>query len=68
MDSTLYERVLAAGGRVYATHSRDIVVTRRGGDHEHAWRIDEETLLAEAVQRWDGLNLDAAASDPDGWT
>ena len=64
VDSTLYERVLAAGGRVYGTHSRDVVLSRRGGGHGHAWQVTEEELLTGTAWTRPGLDLAAASSDP----
>ena len=46
VDSTLYDRVLTAGGRVYGTHARDVILSRHGDGHGHAWQVAE---LVEAV-------------------
>ena len=62
VDSTLYERVLAAGGRIYRTHSRDVVLSRRGRGHAHAWEVDDDALLAGAERTYPGLALSAASS------
>jgi hypothetical protein len=62
VDSTLYERVLAEGGRVYRTHSRDLVLQRHGSGH--AWERDDEDFLDEAVATSPGLDLDLAATTP----
>ena len=67
VDSTLYERVLAGGGRVYGTHSRDVVLARHGSGHQHAWDVTDEELLTEAVSSRPGLDLDLASSDPERW-
>ena len=64
VDSTLYERVQAAGGRVYGTHSRDVVLSRRGGAHGHAWQVTDEALLDGALWTRSGLDLAAASSEP----
>jgi GT2 family glycosyltransferase len=64
VDSTLYERVLAAGGRIYGTHSRDVVLTRHGAGHGHAWQVEAEELLADAITTAPGLDIAGASSDP----
>ena len=67
VDSTLYERVRAAGGRIYGTHSRDVVLARHGSGHQHAWDVEEDALLDEAVLQRPGLDIDLASSDPARW-
>lgn len=62
VDSTLYERVLADGGRIYGIHSRDLVLERHG--HGHAWAADDEAFLANAIDQRPGLAIDLATSDP----
>jgi hypothetical protein len=62
VDSTLYERVLADGGRIYGIHSRDLVLERRG--HGHAWETDDEIFLDNAIDKRPGLAIDLATSDP----
>lgn len=64
VDSTLYDRVLAAGGRVYGTHARDVVLSRHGDGHGHAWQVAEEELLAGAAWTRPGLDRAAASSEP----
>ncbi len=62
VDSTLYERVIAAGGHVYATHARDFVLERRS--HGHTWSVDDAVFSADAKQSYDGLALNDASSVP----
>jgi len=66
VDSTLYERVLADGGRIYGIHSRDLVLERHG--HGHAWEAGDETFLANAIEQRAGLAIDLATSDPETGT
>ena len=63
VDSTLYERVLADGGRIYGIHSRDLVLERHG--QRHAWSVEDDTFLDTAIDRREGLAIDFASSDPD---
>lgn len=62
VDSTLYERVIAAGGSVYATHARDFVLERRS--HGHTWSVDDDQFAADATATYDGLATDVASSLP----
>lgn len=62
VDSTLCDRIVADGGRIYQTHSRDIIATRRAGGH--TWDVDEGRLLEEAVGRRPGLDVVYASSEP----
>lgn len=62
VDSTLYERVINAGGHVYATHARDFVLERRKTGH--TWTVDDDVFATEATQTFDGLALNEAASTP----
>jgi hypothetical protein len=62
VDSTLYERVLADGGRIYGTHSRDVVLHRHGSGH--AWDREDEEFLAEAAETSPGCDLDLGATTP----
>ncbi len=62
VDSTLYERVLADGGRIYGIHSRDLVLERHG--RSHAWATEDDEFLEDAVDQRPGLDLDFASSDP----
>lgn len=62
VDSTLYERVIAAGGHVYATHARDFVLERRASGH--TWSVDDDTFAKTATDTFDGLALDEASSSP----
>ena len=63
VDSTLYERVRADGGRVYGTHARDLVLARHG--QQHAWDVGDETFREESVDTRDGLAWQLASSDVD---
>jgi hypothetical protein len=60
-DSDFQRRLLDEGGRVYGTHSLDVVLHRHGGN---TWDADSENLLAEAERDVPGLDLDATASSP----
>jgi hypothetical protein len=60
-DSDFQRRLLADGGRVYGTHSLDVVLHRHGGN---TWDADAEGLLAEAERDVAGLDLDGTASAP----
>jgi len=62
VDSTLYERVINSGGHVYATHARDFVLERRSSGH--TWTVDDDVFSAEAVETFDGLAVNEAASTP----
>jgi hypothetical protein len=62
VDSTLYERVLADGGRVYRTHSRDVVLQRHGSGH--AWDRHDDEFIEEAASTSLGCDLDLASSTP----
>jgi len=62
VDSTLYARVIAAGGSVYATHARDFVLERRASGH--TWTVDDELFETTATASFDGLAVDAASSSP----
>ncbi|MEX2532372.1 MAG: glycosyltransferase family A protein [Nitriliruptoraceae bacterium] len=62
VDSTLYERVINAGGHVYATHARDFVLERRSSGH--TWTVDDDVFRAEATETFDGLAINEAASTP----
>lgn len=62
VDSTLYERVIAQGGSVYATHARDFILERHSAGH--TWTIDDDTFLTEATETYDGLAETVASSDP----
>ena len=62
VDSTLYERLLADGRRIYGTHSRDVILERTAGTH--AWSVEDQSFLDEAVEQRDGLAIDLATSDP----
>jgi hypothetical protein len=60
-DSDFQRRLLADGGRIYGTHSLDVVLHRHGGN---TWDADAEALLAEAERDVAGLDLDGTASAP----
>lgn len=62
VDSTLYERVIASGGSVYATHARDFVLERRATGH--TWSVDDDVFVNDATQTYDGLAVDVASSIP----
>jgi hypothetical protein len=62
VDSTLYERVLAAGGRVYRTHSRDVILERHGD--AHAWEQTDASFVEQAIEQRPGLDIGFASSDP----
>lgn len=63
VDSTLYERLIADGRRIYGIHNRDLILERGGGSH--AWQVEDEAFLEEAVEQREGLAIDLATSDPD---
>ena len=65
VDSTLYERVLADGGRIYGTHSRDLVLARHGDHHGHAWDVADGDLLEQAFDTRPGCDLGLASSEVD---
>jgi hypothetical protein len=60
-DSDFQRRLLADGGRVYGTHSLDVVLHRHGGN---TWDADAESLLDEAERDVEGLDLTGTASAP----
>lgn len=60
-DSDFQRRLLAEGGRVYGTHSLDVVLHRHGGN---TWDTDSQALLDEAERNVAGLDLEATASEP----
>lgn len=60
-DSDFQRRLIAEGGRIYGTHSLDVVLHRHGGN---TWDADTEELLAEADRDVAGLDLDGTASAP----
>jgi hypothetical protein len=60
-DSDFQRRLLEQGGRIYGTHSLDVVLHRHGGN---TWDADAQALLDEAERDVPGLDLDATASEP----
>ncbi|WP_052664311.1 glycosyltransferase [Nitriliruptor alkaliphilus] len=60
-DSDFQRRLLEDGGRVYGTHSLDVVLNRHGGN---TWDTDSQALLDEAERDVAGLDLVATASEP----
>jgi hypothetical protein len=62
VDSTFYDRVLGAGGRIYRTHSRDVILERHGD--AHAWEQTDDRFLDQAIATRPGLDVELASSDP----
>jgi hypothetical protein len=65
VDSTLHERLLADGRRVYGTHGLDVVLHRHGS---HTWEADQARMFEEAEHVAPGLDLTRAASTPDAFS
>jgi hypothetical protein len=62
VDSTFYDRVLNVGGRIYRTHSRDVILERHGD--AHAWEQTDDRFLDQAIAQRRGLDVGFASSDP----
>jgi hypothetical protein len=60
-DSDFQRKLLADGGRIYGTHSLDVVLHRHGGN---TWDADAQALLDEAERNVEGLDLIRTASSP----
>lgn len=60
-DSDFQRKLLADGGRIYGTHSLDVVLHRHGGN---TWDADGQALLDEAERNVPGLDLTHTASSP----
>lgn len=53
VDRALFQRVLRAGGLVYATHGLGFVYARNGSGH--TWASTDSQFLRGVVQQWAGL-------------
>lgn len=60
-DRALQEDVLRAGGRVYRTHGAEFMLIRHG--RGHAWPVDEEYFLKDAVSIHPGWHPQLADID-----
>jgi hypothetical protein len=60
-DSDFQRRLLADGGRIYGTHSLDVVLHRHGGN---TWDADAQAMVDEAERDAAGLDLTTTASSP----
>jgi hypothetical protein len=62
VDTTLCERVQELGGRIYRTHSRDLVLARH--TDPHTWDVDHDELVTDAEAAHPGLDRVWASSSP----
>lgn len=62
VDSTLCERVDASGGRIYRTHSRDIVLVRH--QEGHTWDVEDTAVRDDSVAEVTGDGRTWASSLP----
>lgn len=62
VDTTLCERVDALGGRIYRTHSRDLVLVRHPGGH--TWEADDARFRDDSVGEVAGDGRAWASSAP----